>query len=263
MKNSALFSFLLIFISAGMICHAQEFFDVETLPCSRTKQFSPEPYKKIIVFSAPRTGSSLVYNLFRFLFEDGSKIFSHHFDFNQDRLVLKTHKIADLDLVEEDNVLYIFTIRNPLNACISNYRICPRKITDNRAFAEQLINKHRNYLILSEKMKNDGMNVVLLKYEDFTDNLDYLFDYIENHFQISIDSMDKVLMKKGYSKENICFCTRNLADFKEFLPYSGFHGRHVNLEAYTPPEEFSYWLNVYLEDIKPLFKNYGYFSDSL
>ena len=92
----------------------QDTFDVETLPCFRTKQYCMGPYKKIIVFSAPRTGSSLAYNIFRFLFEDESKIFSHHNDFNQNRLVLKTHKFTELARVEEKDVLYIFTIRNPL-----------------------------------------------------------------------------------------------------------------------------------------------------
>src|ERR1700722_9694212 len=121
---------LLVFFSINMVCRADEIYDVETLPSLRTKQYSMAPYKKIIVFSAPRTGSSLTYNIFRFLFEDDSKIFSHHNAFSQDRLVLKTHIFSELDLVEEENVLYIFTIRNPLNASISNYRICPRTITD-------------------------------------------------------------------------------------------------------------------------------------
>ena len=107
-----------------------------------------------------------------------------------------------------------------------------------------------------------GYHVAPLKYEDFTDDLNYLFNFIEDNFSISIASNDKELMKKGYSKQNIFFCTQNFADFNEYLPISGFHGRHINLEGYIPPKEFLYWLNIYLEDIKSLFKNYGYFKDT-
>lgn len=247
--------YLLLFahVSAG------ELLDVETLPCHRTKQYPLAAHKQIIVFSAPRTGSSVVYNVFRFLFEDDSLLFSHHNEFTLDRLVLKTHKFLELERArDEDDVLYIFTLRNPLHACISNYRICPRKITDNQAFAKELAERHQHYLLSAETMAKEGKDVAILKYEDFADDLGHLFDCIENRCQLAIREQDKELMRKGYSKSNIDLCTRHLASFNEYLPISGFHGKHINVYGYTPPDDFLYWLNVYLEDAKPLFGRYGY-----
>lgn len=262
MKNAVSWSrFFLIFTILGMNCYAQEILNIETLPTLRTNQYSTQPYKKIVVFSAPRTGSSLVYNVFRFLFEDETNLSSYHNEFNQDCFVLKTHKFPELDLLSEENVLYIITIRNPIDACVSNYRICPRNIKDVKSFAKKVMHKHRDYLMFCERMKDTGRNVIFIKYEDFEDNLAYLFDFIENHFLISIAEPDKNLIKNGYGKENVFSSIQVLPDFKKSLPVSGFHGKHVTLEKYIPPGNLLYWLNYYLSDVKPVFKKYGYFPD--
>lgn len=258
----ASFSLIHVFLmcmSLNFMCYAQDIYDVETLPTLRTQQYSMFPYKEIIVFSAPRTGSSFVYNVFRYLFEDDSKLFSHHYVFNQDRSVLKTHRSYEILSVEEKNVLYVFIMRHPYDGSISNHRICPFEFKDQQWFAEELAHRHRNALWLSEKLEAEGCNVQRLKYEDFADNPDYLFDFIENHFVLSIAAEDKELIRKGYSKQNVYACTQHFADFTGSLPISGFHGRHINVEDYSPPEDFLYWLKVYIEEIKPFFRKYGYF----
>ena len=69
-------------------------------------------------------------------------------------------------------------------------------------------------------------------------------------------------MRIGYSKENIKACTKNLKDFEEYLPISGFHGDHIVTGRYTPPADFLYWLNINLSCVQGVFKNYGYFSNN-
>jgi len=108
-------------------------------------------------------------------------------------------------------------------------------------------------------MERKGWDVIRLKYENFANDLDFIFDAIEDHFHISIDVKDKELMRKGYSKENIYRCIQHLTDFREYLPISGFHGQHVIFQEFTPPADFVHWLNIYLNGAKPLFRPYGYF----
>ena len=258
MRRFYLFLWVLIFVSSRD-CGAYEIFDIETLPSFRSKQYSLEPYKKVIVFSASRTGSSLVYNVLRFVFESEGNLFCSHNEFNQRCSVLKTHKFSDLNLLEEKNVLYVITVRNPVDAIISNYRICPCVIVNIREFVEELICRHKECLLFAESMQNEGHNVVFIKYEEFEDNLDFIFNFIEDRFLIELADLDKILMSQGYAKENIYFSTKGFSDFKQYLPVSGFHGKHVTLEKYTPPAELLYWLNLYLPDIAPAFKKYGYF----
>lgn len=258
--TSLTFRFLLFFLAVGT-CHGQEIYEVETLPCLRTKQYPLNSYNKIIVFSPPRTGSSVVYNAVRFLFEDNNHLLSFHDSFDKARSVLKTHKIDLINAIKDRNALYIVTIRDPLQSCISNYRIYPYLILDNQDFAKKLVARYVNYFSFLEKMKKNGYKTALLKYEDFGNNLEYLFNFIEEQLQITIENTDKETMRLGYSKENVYNCTLHLSDFKECLPISGFHGQHITFEPYNPPDEFIHWVQVYLHFAKPLLKRYGYYVD--
>lgn len=253
---------IVLLLCLSGICFSEVFYDVESLPALRTKQYIMNPPQKIVIFSSSRTGSSLVYNIFRFLFEEDSKLFFHHNDFNLEKRVLKTHRYDDMEVAEKEDIIYVYTLRNPMDASISNYRICPHKIKNSRNFARDLINNQIARLLYAENLEKEGKRVLRLKYEDFVDDIDFILDFIKDQFQISIDLRDKELIKKGYSKENIHLCIKNLLDFKEYLPISGFHGKHVIMEHYTPPENFLYWLEIYLNNVKPAFRAYGYFVEN-
>jgi hypothetical protein len=238
-----------------------ESLNIEMLPTLRTQQYPLGSWRKIVVFSAPRTGSSLIYNTFRYLFEDQSNIFCFHNEFNLNRFVLKTHKFNELNLLKDFKVLFVVTIRNPINSIISNFRICPHKIENIRNFVENKIQMHKDYLRFYEKLKLSGNNVIFLKYEDFENNMECLFELIESHFKLQINEEDKHIVKRGYGKENVSLSIEGFSDFKEWLPISGFHGSHIMTDTYVPPEELIYWLNILIEKVKPEFKKYGYFLD--
>ena len=242
--------------------HAQEIYDVETVPTLRTKAYSSEAYKNIVIFSAPRTGSMLIYNIFKFLFEKDSQLLARHDNFNLNRVVLRTHRFAEFNLIDKESTLCIFTFRNPIDACISTFRICTRNPINPQELAYEFINRTCCYFSYIKSKEHEGLQVLKLKYEDSAGNLDLIFDKIEDHFHISIDPKDKELMRLCYSIENIEACIKGLKDFDEFLPISGFHGKHVTLQRYTPPADFLYWLNIYLQEFIPLIQPYGYFLDT-
>jgi len=91
-------------------CQAQENYDVETLPTLRTQQYAAGTYKSIIIFASSRTGSSLVYNVFRFLFEDDSKLSAPHNIFDLNCRVLRTHRIPELETVKKKRCSLYFYI---------------------------------------------------------------------------------------------------------------------------------------------------------
>lgn len=238
---------------------ADEFLDVETLPTLRTQQYVA-PYQHIVVFSAPRTGSSLVYNVFRFLFEHDAQLLSPHTAFDLNNRVLKTHAFEVLHQFNPSHVLYIYPMRNPLTASISNLRIYRRTIPNFQKFAREMIHNQMHYLSLSEKLEEEGRIVWRLRFEDFNNNLEYLFKYIEAKLQIRFQPQDKELMQKGYCKESIISNVKHIDSFKNYLPIAGFHGQHIDVSGYKPPREFLYWLRVYVQAAKPLFRKYGYFT---
>ena len=149
-KLTHYFFLFFIFLNLNTICHSKEIYDVEILPSLRSQQYPLNLNKKIIIFSAPRTGSSLTYNIFRFLFEDDSMIFSRHDDFNLDRFVLKTHRFEELKLINEENVTYIFTLRNPIHTCLSHYAVLaslgkfPKKLLNTYTDINSILQGHES-----------------------------------------------------------------------------------------------------------------------
>ena len=251
--------FLLASLAPLFTC-AEELLDVETPTRMRTTQYRIEPWKKIVVFSAPRTGSSLLYNILRFLFEKDQNLWRRHDQFYRGCTVVKTHKYADASAVERGDTFFVVPIRNPLHASMSTYRIHYRPIEVLQDFCKNLITRQADHLMF-ETLQMKGQKVVFLRYEDFEDHPDYVMDFIEDQFQIAISPRDRDLIRRGYSRENIFFSVQALRDFGELLPISGFHGKHVSLENYTIPDEAMFWLNFYLEGAKPLYRKYGYFGD--
>jgi hypothetical protein len=248
-----------------MACYADDVLDLETLPSLRKERYAMGAYEKIIVFSASRTGSSLVYNVFRFLFEEEKNLSRNHSRFTRNAAVLKTHRFSDLKEMINNRVLYVVPIRDPLQASISTYRIRPKPPADIQQWCKWSVKSQAEHLEFAENLYRNnlkdrefGQDVLLIKYEDFDGNLDYLFSLIENYFSLSISEGDKDTMRMGYSRENVHSNIASLPNFREYLPISGFHGKHISLEKFTPPDEVLYWLNYYLEETKPLFSKYGY-----
>ena len=197
---------------APLLSFAGEILDVETLPRLRTKQYAIEPWQKIVVFSAPRTGSSLLYNILRFLFEKRRNLWRHHNQFYPGCTVVKTHKYTEASSVAGVDALFVVPIRNPLHASMSTYRIHYRPIEVLQEFCKNLITRQVDHLTFAETMQMQGRQVMFLRYEDFEDHPDYVMDFIEQHFQIAISPQDKDLIRKGYSRENIYANIQKLAD---------------------------------------------------
>lgn len=248
--------FSVLFALTSFLLYASEFLDVETLPFSRMQQYSLGSYRRIVIFSAPRTGSSLTYNVCRFLFERQENLDHAHNEFHLEYNVLKTHKLSEVEMAARNDVLYIITVRPPLDSILSAYRILPVQVRNEKQWCKTQIDQQVKYFNYINEMRSKGRNILLIKYEDFQNNLEFLLRSIEDHFSISIAPVDRELMLKGYSKDNIHQNIRRLQNFREHLPLSGFHGKHVSLTPYKTPEQILYWLNRYYQNVAFLFKEY-------
>lgn len=238
-----------------------ESFDVEKLPMLRTQQYPIHSFEKIALFSLPRTGSSLVYNIFRYLFEAPENFSYFHNEFNLNCLVLKTQRFEEIKQVDGSPIIYIVTIRNPIDSITSHYRIYSHKIHNIQNFVKFRIAIYMEFLKFYEDLRQKGKDVLFLKYEDFAENIDYIFDRIESRFAIHIDQADRILMQKGYGRENVLSSVELFPDFEGYWPLSGFHGQHIKSDTYKPPKELTYWIEKLIEQVKPEFRKYGYFLD--
>lgn len=235
--------------------------NVETLPLARTMHYQKTPYDKIMIFSAPRTGSTIVYNIFRFLFENPNCLSFPHNEFRLDRSVLKTHKITEIEILKQHNqaTLYVITVRHPIQASLSTYRIRTQPVANLKTVCKNLIQRQVKYFTFISELQQAGYPVILLRFEDFEkEPVDFLSNWIESHFHLSIAAADLHLLKEGYNRKNIHANIQSFIDFKQFFPLSGFHGEHVPVKQWAPSEELLYWLHHFYEKAKPIFQKYGY-----
>lgn len=238
-----------------------EYLDVDKLFLQRSQRYSLKDADKIIVFSAKRTGSTLLYNILHFLFEKDGKLESPHYPFTAGKRVLKSHSFEEIKIFKNERVFYMITVRNPLEALISELRVLTTQGKSMEDFVHKGLLQHKRYLMFYEHMNRIHQRAALVKYEEFDDDVEKLIRYVEAIFSIKVDSNDVELIKKGYAKENVLLSIENLKDFDKCREISGFHGRHIQTEEFYPPEEFWQVLEKEDNEIKRYFSKFGYFLE--
>lgn len=171
-------------------------------------------YDQICIISPCRTGSTLVFNMFRFLFEYDVNI--DCFD-NGKSVVRKSHFIKQVN----EKTLYLFVMRNPIDTCFSMYRVFNNNFDD---IVDMYLNQMRHYSYLVEQK----ISIYSIKYEQFNDNLNFLFEFIEDKFNLKVLDDDKMLLKMMFSKENVLHQISNYKGFHELDTLTHFHGNHID-----------------------------------
>lgn len=181
----------------------EDYSNLTTFYQYRTCQYEFGDYEKIIQFSPQRTGSTLIYNVLRYLFEDEALMDDlGYYHKNKKKpirnKVVKTHYSWSCRPYE--NCL-IVTIRNPLDALMSRIRIHGTQPTVKEL--KKMANEHFSAWDLIEELKKEGRKVVVLRYEEFSNNLDYVFDVLEKEFLFTIASHDRFVLNEALDKENV------------------------------------------------------------
>jgi len=164
----------------------------------------------MIQFSPVRSGSTLVYNILKNIFK---------------KKIIKKHNINNVD----KNV--VITYRNPLDSLaslilIDNPNIIPLQVDDS-LLMDKLIELRKNGLDDIIKIFNNPQPL-FLKYEDFKNNYNYIYENISSHFMIEIDQDKRDYINDKFSLLNV----KNLIDrhksFKEWDKTTQLHGNHIS-----------------------------------
>lgn len=180
-------------------------------------------YPRIIQFGPIRSGSTLVYNILRETYPLNS--------------VLKRHKITYSNCNRYKTVV---TYRNPLDSLASSIK------KDKVLITEKIILKK------IEELKNNGLNdlinifenknILKLKYEDFYNDINLIFDKLEIYFNKPISIKHREGLKKKYDIKNIILLTKAYKDFSQYDKVSQFHGNHIS-ESKGKPNSFEELFN--------------------
>lgn len=163
---------------------------------------------RLVQFGIPRSGSTLVYNVLREAFPA--------------TYVKKTHSL-DAKLL---NHPIIATYRNPLDVMASLLECQALEVTYSQ-IRDQLISLNRQGLwdVLSLRGKP---NVLLLQYERFFDDFDFLFDSIEFFLKSPIGVDVRRRLKETYSLTNVKARIGYNQDFSKYDKLTKLHGKHIS-----------------------------------
>lgn len=167
-------------------------------------------FKKIIIFSCPRTGSTLLYNLIKDIFYRTT--------------VLKKHIIDDID---SEN-LYIIPIRHPYNSIVS-IGLCKQiKFGIDNYKLNDCLNDYIDYggKILVNIENSD--NIIFLYYENFYNNLDYIYKEIEKKLNVTIPEDLKKSVGEKHSLENVKKIICSIDNFELYEKETNYHGFHIS-----------------------------------
>jgi len=144
-----------------------------------------------------------------------------------DSEVIKSHTLGATREEHGDSAKIISSIRDPRDS-IASY-IQAHKLEPSEAVVRGLIDVF-NEQGMSEVIdiyKNP--NVLLLKYEEFAFDLDYLFDQISQFLgEIENTEQMKISIGKQFSIEKMEAKSKALGDFVNYDEADHIHGRHIS-----------------------------------
>ena len=187
----------------------------------------------IIQFGPPRSGTTLIYNILKDIFTD-QFVETRHYYRESDR-----------------KFPTIVTYRNPLDSISSSilrYGLEPT----NEVIEKQILEFERNGIWKVLEIRNNK-NVLMLKYENFFDNYDVIFNSFERFFNTIISDKLRKVIKERYNIESVEKIIQNMKSYKEIDKKTLYHGKHININKgrcnfhkdFLKEEQIKYLNHVY------------------
>lgn len=189
---------------------------------------------KLCIFSPARCGSVLIANVINSLIPQLD--------------ILKSHRY--FESIYQYHVVSI--VRDPLDVVKSTILIRNQGLINQEIIDRELPTIIKQFEDLINVQ--DGNNVLLLRYESFWNNYDYIFDNFENFFNIKINQHLRTIIKNKLSIEKMKKISQKFNSFDQYDPNTLIHGNHISPQNGQPgcwktviPEEYHNCLKQRLE----------------
>lgn len=217
--------------------------------------------QKIEVKGVGRTGSTLLWLIVRDLINTFKVIPGVEI---KDKRSVSVHSYSSIPL----NTTCLVSYRDPRNTLLSRIRITKnlktintglitkedvlRELEENSTFTKQLREIHQ----LCKEFKD---RVLLIKYESFHNNFDYLIDLLEQRFNIKVNKSVRQELKDRYSKDSIIKIQSTHDSFNKYDRETHIHGFHVSKSTVRWQELIPIELHSLVNSkLKPFILFYGY-----
>ena len=214
---------------------------------------------RIFQISPIRTGTTLIWNILR-------KIFSQIEVYKANQLDEYVRKSLD----EDSNIKVVSTIRDPRDTLCSYMTIWYELWNENNIINKKRLDESIDFLRSYSGGFDDFIELcnindnLVLKYELFWDDYDYIFNEFEKFFNINIDNKMRIKLenecnvkahKKIADKFDTFFPIENNVDLETLI-----HGKHISGTNGRPtqwkniiPEEYQEFVTDKFKDILSIF----------
>jgi len=212
--------------------------------------FNPIIEKTVLQWSISRSGSTLVNRILRNVFSEVH--YFHPIDYNIWVFGCRVQGVSHFPTKE---LPAICTIRNPIDTAASLVRISKKKQEEHMPVCHESLGHHRSFWEFVDSIRDDGKDVVILKYESFWNNFDYIFKKLENRFNSTIDKERRDLIERDFSISSHRGIQAKIGnDFSCIDDKSGIHGAHIqNPEPKTAQNIFD---NQTIKGLQKEFKEF-------
>ena len=164
----------------------------------------------MVQYGPPRSGSTLIYNIMCELFPT-KKIFKVHMK----------RKMCSV-------LVTVGTYRNPLDSIASSLLRYKIEKPSDEDIKKQIDVFNKSDLKYIPKMI-EMSNILMLKYENFLNNYDYIFDHFEEFFSIKILTEKRTFLKEKLGMKSVEKKLKSMDDkFGEMDKNSQLHGNHIS-----------------------------------
>jgi hypothetical protein len=170
----------------------------------------------IIQFSPPRTGSTLLWNVMRQSFPKYQ--------------IYKQHGLTQAQF--DSDVPIVSSIRNPLDVIVSSLERYRLEATDENVRAQ--LSEMERFGMNKVSGLQQRANTLILQYECFYNNFDYLFQRLEVFFSEPIPHAVRTKIECEFSLENVERKSLRLGDFCNYDKVDNIHGRHISKSRGVP-----------------------------
>ena len=193
--------------------------------------------KRIIQYSPIRSGSTLLYNILKMLFQN----------------VYKAHHMEDPN---KQNIGHIMTTyRHPYDCVVSMTQVN----SDNPVFEDYkknvgvyISNGGRHMFENFQKILTHG-KITWFKYEDFVNDFGYIFDKIQKGCKVEIVEKKRKEIEDKLNIERVSKYIQQFKDFSEYSRDNHFHGRHISKDKGEVFKYKKHFNNKEIAEIRDLF----------
>lgn len=177
---------------------------------------------QIVQFSLPRTGSTVVWQILSYMFDD--RVSSDLW--KQPVVVEKSHTWQRI----VDTKKYVITIRDPRDSIASRLQLGVFECNI-QAFLNQCRFYKKEYARIIRLMDRNPGNILFLRYEQFFGNNSFICDAIEEFFGIIIDAAERDEIEKRFSLSANKQRSDSLTSFQQYDPLLLIHGQHIKNQS--------------------------------